>query len=136
MTQEQPKRLLGKTSGSQTSSANSVDENMAGMRHLVDQSLIEITDQVDALSDEYARKAQPLVDDISQRIFDMASNSLIYEAVADNVSYLLEAEVTTVDRPRLGKQTLKPLSFSRLGGESLNKPQMPALKQASETSNS
>lgn len=106
------------------------------MRHLVDQSLIEITDQVDALSDEYARKAQPLVDDISQRIFDMASNSLIYEAVADNVSYLLEAEVTTVDRPRLGKQTLKPLSFSRLGGESLNKPQMPALKQASETSNS
>lgn len=128
----QPKKI----DSTSLATGRKVDSDMANMRRMVRQSLGDLNDEMNRLTDEYMREAQPLVDEISQRMYDMASGAPIYRAVADNLKYLMDSNVSMLDAPAMGKRNLKPLSFSRLGEGNSQLLSRPALKQANETSGS
>lgn len=111
-TQPQPK-----TSSQATSQAEgkNIKPQVAGMRQLTDDSLADVKGVINELTDDYMAEAQDLVDDVSQRLYDMASGRLLYQAIGDNVAYLMSTEAQGyVEKPSLGERKLKPLRFKLL----------------------
>ena len=103
----------GQHSSNNTSAAKQVAANVAGVRKMADDSLSGIATSINELEADYIKVAQPLVDAISQRLYDMVSGRLVYEAIGDNVAMLMGSEVR-VGKPRLGERQLEPLSLKRL----------------------
>ena len=112
----QPKDPVGQTSaqGSQAKPFSTVDSNIAGMRSMAHDALDGLREAGNQINDEYMLQAQEVADEFTQLMYDISSGRLIFDAVADNVAFLLEQHTKQVDRPSLGKHNLRRSSLKRL----------------------
>jgi hypothetical protein len=83
------------------------------IRSKVDQAISGQTSGIETLVNEYTQEVQQLADDASQLIYDMLSGRTLFNQIGANVGQLMAAH-PTMERPELGKRTLKPLSLRPL----------------------
>ena len=102
-----------RTSTSTHSSAAPVAAEIGQIRSKVDQAISGQTSGIETLVNEYTQEVQQLADDASQLIYDMLSGRTLFNQIGANVGQLMAAH-PTMERPELGKRTLKPLSLRPL----------------------
>ena len=104
-----------------------VDVRMQGMQRIARTSLRQFVSEFERLEGEYFTNAQVIADQVSQGLFDMATNRRLYSAIESNLSVLMDT-VETGESVSVPKLTLKPRSFKLLQPETVSSSLKPALK--------